>query len=72
MSDNISLYKSQDILKILNWNITKIVNIMLLPSDCLNTFLIKKNVVTLRDPLRITFTILKERYRSEKDIVEKK
>ncbi|TVP42034.1 hypothetical protein NARC_10441 [Candidatus Nitrosocosmicus arcticus] len=45
---------------------------MLLPSDCLNTFLIKKNVVTLRDPLRMTFTILKERYRSEKDIVEKK
>ncbi|WP_144728587.1 hypothetical protein [Candidatus Nitrosocosmicus arcticus] len=72
MSDNKSLYKSHDILKILNWNITKIVNIMLLPSDCLNTFLIKKNVVTLRDPLRMTFTILKERYRSEKDIVEKK
>lgn len=67
-----SLYKSQDILKIPNWNITKIANSMLLPSDSLNIFFIKKNVVTLRDPLRITFTILKEMYGSEKDTVEKK
>jgi hypothetical protein len=54
----ISLCKSHSILRVLNWNITKMAKNILLSTGCLNTFLIRRNMVTPNDPYKTIFTTL--------------